>query len=119
MRRGVDKVGEGDESGGEADGGPVERGDEDLGVRVEGVCDVEVVGDEGFEPHLALVGGGGVDLRAKGYVCAAVGISVSIRGSLGEVEGEAYAEKNRPFPVRTVMNTSSRSATSFIARASW
>ena len=33
----------GDERGGEADDGAVERGDEDLGVRVEGVCDFEVV----------------------------------------------------------------------------
>lgn len=69
---GVDEVGEGDEGGGEADGGAVERGHEDVGVRVEGVGDVEVVGDKGLEPHLALVKGGCVGLGAKGYVGAAV-----------------------------------------------
>lgn len=37
MRRGVDEVGKGDQGCGEADGGPVERGDQDLGVCVEGV----------------------------------------------------------------------------------
>ena len=53
MRRGVDEIGEGDQRGGETDGGPVERGDEDLGVCVEGVRDVEVVADEGSEPVAA------------------------------------------------------------------
>jgi hypothetical protein len=41
-------------------------------VRVEGVGDVQVVGDEGAEPGLALVDGGGVGGAAEGYVCAAV-----------------------------------------------
>jgi hypothetical protein len=57
VRRRVDEVGEGDERGGEADHGPVERRDQDLGVRVEGLGDVEVEGDEGLEPEF--VGGGG------------------------------------------------------------
>ncbi|KAK1487555.1 hypothetical protein CCUS01_14983 [Colletotrichum cuscutae] len=47
---GVDEVGEGDEGGGEAYDGPVEADDEDLGVGVEGLGDVEVEGDEGLEP---------------------------------------------------------------------
>jgi hypothetical protein len=72
VRERVDEVGEGDEGGGEADCRAVERGDEDLGVRVEGVRDVQVIGDEGFEPGLALVDGGGVFCAAKGDVCAAV-----------------------------------------------
>lgn len=61
MRGGVDEVGEGDERGGEADGGAVERRDQDLGVCVEGVGDVQVVGDEGLEPVAAggFVGGHG------------------------------------------------------------
>lgn len=40
VRHGVDEIGEGDQGGGEADCGPVERGDEDLGVCVECVRDV-------------------------------------------------------------------------------
>jgi hypothetical protein len=41
-------------------------------VRVEGVRDVQVVRDEGFQPGLPLVNGGGVFCAAKGNVCAAV-----------------------------------------------
>lgn len=40
----VDEVGVGDESGRETNCGAVERGDEDLGVLVEGAGDIEVVG---------------------------------------------------------------------------
>lgn len=68
---GVDEVGEGDEGGGEANDGAVEADDEDLGVRGEGVRDVEVEGDEGGEPELVRVGrvdGGGA---ADGDVGAA------------------------------------------------
>jgi hypothetical protein len=54
----VDEVAEGDEGGGETDGGTVEGGDEDFGVGVEGVCDVEVVRYEGLECFAADVGGG-------------------------------------------------------------
>jgi hypothetical protein len=53
--RRVDKVREGDKCGGQTDGGAVERGYEDLRVRVEGVGYVEVVGDEIFEPMAASV----------------------------------------------------------------
>lgn len=56
----VDEVGVGDEGGREADGGAVEGGDEDFGVGVEGLGYVEVVGEEGAEPVLAGVFGGGV-----------------------------------------------------------
>lgn len=52
MRHAVDEVGEAGEGGGEADDGPVEPDDEDLGVRGEGVRDVEVVGDEALQPGL-------------------------------------------------------------------
>lgn len=55
MRSCVDEVGECDQGGGETDGGTVECGYEDLGVRVEGMCDVEVVGDEVLEPVAANV----------------------------------------------------------------
>ena len=50
-----------DERGGEADDGAVEGCDEDFGVRVEGVCDFEVVAcyvAEGFAVDVAVVGGG-------------------------------------------------------------
>lgn len=53
MRGGINKIREGDEGGGEADGRAVEGGDEDFGVRVEGVCDVEVVGYEAAEDLFA------------------------------------------------------------------
>jgi hypothetical protein len=55
---GVDEVGEADEGGGEAYGGAVEGCDEDLGVRVEGLGGVDVVGDEGGEPLLVEVAAG-------------------------------------------------------------
>lgn len=69
MRGSVDEVGEGDEGGAEADGGAVERGDEDFRVRVEGVCDFEVVGHEAAEPVAARVGVGG-EVAGHGYVGA-------------------------------------------------
>lgn len=106
--RGVDEVGEGDERGGQADGGAVEGGDEDLGVVRERPRDVEVVGDEAADDLAA-----GVVLEAaagarRGYVCAAGIVSLGwyVEG------GRGYAEKNRPVPVRTVMKMSSRLSTS-------
>lgn len=68
--RAVYEIAEGDEGRGEADYGPVERGDEDFRVGVEGVCDFEVVGDEGGEP-LAAGGGAGGGGAADCYVGAA------------------------------------------------
>lgn len=58
VRSCVYEVAEGDEGGGETDGGAVEGGDEDLGVGVEGVGDVEVVRYEGLEGFAVNVGGG-------------------------------------------------------------
>jgi hypothetical protein len=58
VRGGVDEVGEADEGGGEAYGGAIEGCDEDLGVRVEGLGRVDVVGDEGREPLLVQVAAG-------------------------------------------------------------
>ena len=46
VRGRVDEVSERSEGGGETDGGPVHGDDEDLGVRVEGVREVEVVDHE-------------------------------------------------------------------------
>lgn len=70
---GVDEVGEGDQGGTEADGGAVERADEDLGVGIcwrvvvsyrmeklgmnpltESMRDVKVVGHEALQPEAAL-----------------------------------------------------------------
>lgn len=45
-----------DQRGGEADDRAVEADDEDLGVSVEGLCDVQVEGDEGAQPELPDVG---------------------------------------------------------------
>jgi hypothetical protein len=71
--RAVDEVGKGDEGGGEANDGPVEADDEDLGVRAEGVSDVEVEGDEALQPVSVQIGcvlrGG---LAADGHICASV-----------------------------------------------
>ena len=58
MRRGVDEVRESSEGCAEADGWAVQSCNEDLGVRVEGLGGVEVVGDEGGEPLLVGVGAG-------------------------------------------------------------
>jgi hypothetical protein len=58
VRGSVDEVGEADEGGGEAYGGAIEGCDEDLGVRVEGLGRVDVVGDEGREPLLVQVAAG-------------------------------------------------------------
>ena len=55
MRSGVDEIGETDQSRGEADGGTVESGHEDFGVRVEGLGDVQVVGYEVLEPLLVRI----------------------------------------------------------------
>lgn len=40
-----------DQSGGKADDGAVEADDEDLGVGIEGLRDVQVEGDEGAQPE--------------------------------------------------------------------
>lgn len=53
MRGCIDEVTEGDEGGGKPNGRSIESGDEDLRVRVEGVCYFEVVGHEGAEPVTA------------------------------------------------------------------
>lgn len=76
MRGRVDEVGEAQEGGGEADGGAVEGGDEDLGVRVEGLGGVKVVGREAREPLLVgvLVG---VGFSGDAYVRASVGTSLA------------------------------------------
>lgn len=75
MRRAVDEIRVGDQRRGEADDGAVERRDEDLGVRVEGVRDFEVVADvvaEGFAVDVIGGGGGAADgdVGAGGEVAA-------------------------------------------------
>lgn len=73
--RAVDEIGEGGDGGGEADDGPVEADDEDLGVRAEGVADVQVEGGEVLEPVAVEVGVGRVRGGAgDGYVGAAGGL---------------------------------------------
>jgi hypothetical protein len=72
--RAVDEVGEGGDGGGEPHDGPVEADDEDLGVRAEGVADVQVEGCEVLEPVAVEVGVGRVWGGAgDGYVGAAGG----------------------------------------------
>lgn len=116
MRRRVYEIREPRQRGREAYDGPVERRDEDLGVRVEGLCGVEVVGDEGGEPLLV-----GVDAGLGGagdaYVGAA-GNNSSVHQSINRYKwlARAYALKKRPLAVNTVTEMSSRLA---ISRRSW
>ena len=55
MRGRVYEIGVCGERGGETDCGAVEGGDQDLGVRVEGVGYVQVLGDAGVEGCFARV----------------------------------------------------------------
>lgn len=78
VRGAVDEVRVRDQGGRETDDGPVERRDEDLGVRVEGVGDLEVVGDEvaqGLAADVGVWGGGAADgdVGAGGEVAACAG----------------------------------------------
>lgn len=79
MRGAVDEIRVRDERGGEADDGAVEGCDEDFGVRVEGVCDFEVVAGyvaEGFAVDVGVVVGGRAadgDVGAGGEVAAYAG----------------------------------------------
>lgn len=71
MWRGVDKVAESGDSSRETDGGAVEGYNEDFGVVGEGVCQVQVAGDEVAEDLTAsvsvVVGGTGfLDISAAG-----------------------------------------------------
>lgn len=54
VRGAVDEVRVRDQGGGEPDHRPVQSDDEDLGVRVEGLCDVQVEGDKGAKPPAAV-----------------------------------------------------------------
>ena len=72
MRRAVYEIRMRDQRGGQADDGTVERRDEDLRVRVECVCDFEVVGDE------------------VAQVVAANGVNV-FRGGEGTLDGDVGA----------------------------
>lgn len=60
------------QSGGEADDRSVEADDEDLGVGVEGLGDVQVEGDKGPQPILPEVGLAGGGLFGYGDVGATV-----------------------------------------------
>ena len=96
MRGGVDEVRERNKSGGEADSGAVESGDENFRVCVEGVCYFEVVGDEVFERVAPNIDIGGE--RAGYCYVGAAGGSVSIYIWLMlriccKIAREAYAEK--------------------------
>jgi hypothetical protein len=55
VRRAVDEVGKGDQRGRQANDGPVEPDDQDLGVRVKGLRRVEVVGHKGAQPRVVWV----------------------------------------------------------------
>lgn len=81
MGHGVDEVREAGEGGRETDGGAVERDDEDLGMRVEGVRDEQVVGEEAPDQSLP-----GVDRRGgfarDANVGAAGGLSVFMEGAI-------------------------------------
>ena len=50
MRGCIDEITVCDEGGGKTNGGSIEGGYQDLGVGVESIGDLKVVGDEGAEP---------------------------------------------------------------------
>ena len=68
---GVDEVGEAGEGGGETDGWAVERSDEDLWVGVEGLGDVQVLGDEAGQEVTVDVSAL-CDVTAEGNISSAV-----------------------------------------------
>lgn len=87
----------------------IECCDQDLSMGVEGVCDVQVVGDECLERVFELI-----FLCAWGFPCDLY-VCASIRRGIGQlyllsagVRGGAYALKKRPVPVRSVTWMSSR-----------
>lgn len=97
----VDEVGEGDQSRGETDGRAVEGCDEDFGVRIECICDVEIVGDEGAEPFAAGIGAwrgraGDCDVGAAvgGRVVNFLGTLLRRVEGRGEVVGEHTRRSN-------------------------
>ena len=63
----VDEVGMGDQRGRKTNGRAVQRSDEDLGVRVKGVGDVEVVGHKSAKRPFTTV------LRFRGRKCIHIG----------------------------------------------
>lgn len=114
MRRGVDEIRESSQSGREADRGAVERDDENLRMAVEGLGDVEIVGDEVLQRLAVLVfalRGGAIDVDVG---TAGEGYGVRFIGPISVIRSIActYAEKKRPLPVRTVMKMSLSSAMS-------
>ena len=104
MRRAVHEIRVRDERGGQADHGTVERRDEDLRVRVESVCDFEVVGDEvaqvlGADGGGVFGGGEGIfdgDVGAGGEVAARAcqdrEVDVWAGGDGAQEAGEAVIE---------------------------
>lgn len=112
MRGGVDEVREANEGCAEADCGPVKGGHKNLGVGVESLGDVQVVGDERLKPLLVGVYAG-LGSTGDGDIGAAEICLLASCLQKGAVS-DAYALKKRPLPVRTVMKTSSRLATSRI-----
>jgi hypothetical protein len=92
----VNEIRERDQGGGQADSGAIERRDEDLGVGVESMRDVEVVNHEGAQQVLCWVAG--IGWRPAASYISAAGVRQSVRESgrhLGILMG-AYAEKYRP-----------------------
>lgn len=70
MRGAVNEIGMRDQRGGEAYDGAVERRDEDFRMGVEGVCDLQVVGDKIPQRVAADVGVVGGERAADGDVGA-------------------------------------------------
>lgn len=92
MWRRVNEIRMRDERSGQAYSRAVQRGNEDLGMCVESMCDVQIINGEGFEPELALVYAIGVDLRAEGYICAAACRALACASCLSREELELGIE---------------------------
>jgi hypothetical protein len=116
MRRCVDKVREAGQRSREANCRAIERNDKDLGMRIKGMCDKQVAGNEATESCSLKIG--------ILFLLSAAAIDVGAAGNdqllrAGRIQETAYAEKNRPLPVRTVMEISGSFATSTSVFASW
>ena len=88
---GVYKIGERSQSSGEPDSRPVESSDEDLGVGVKGMGDVQVVGCKGLEK--VTVGGLVLGRAARDGDVGAAGISLE-RGMRERARGGDEQERS-------------------------
>lgn len=114
MGCGIDEVAESRDGCRQTNSRAIESANEDLGVRVEGACDVDVVGDKLAQPVSAEIATFRTGTR-DGYISAASTTSIfDTVTTTVIILVKAYAEKNRPLPVKMVIYRSSLAPTSLI-----